>query len=285
MVPGGSCPTVGIAGLTLGGGVGVVARAYGLTCDNVQSLQIVTADGQVRTASASTNSDLFWACRGGGGGNFGVVTSFTLPHPSGRGHRRCSSCPGRGRRRPGSSRRWQSWAPQRPDELWSNLHLAAAPGGSVPSIQVGGTYLGPVSEAHAQLETLSAAVGRRSAPFVQTPTYLHAMLVEAGCAGLTAAECHLPSQDAAAGSPARVNAKSEYFTGPLAARGFATLLAGVVKFQHAGARRRRRAGSRSTRSAARSTASRPTRPPSCTATRSSERSTRPPGRPGRPRPR
>ena len=51
-MPGGSCPTVGISGLTLGGGIGVVGRAYGLTCDNVQSLQIVTADGQVRTASA-----------------------------------------------------------------------------------------------------------------------------------------------------------------------------------------------------------------------------------------
>src|ERR1700745_201743 len=75
-VPGGSCPTVGIAGLTLGGGVGVVSRAYGLTSDNVQSLQIATADGQVRTCSATQNPDLFWACRGGGGGNFGVVTAF-----------------------------------------------------------------------------------------------------------------------------------------------------------------------------------------------------------------
>ena len=84
-VPGGSCPTVGIAGLTLGGGVGVVSRAYGLTSDNVQSLQIVTADGQVRTCNSSQNSDLFWACRGGGGGNFGVVTSFTFrTHPVGR---------------------------------------------------------------------------------------------------------------------------------------------------------------------------------------------------------
>ena len=83
-MPGGSCPTVGIAGLTLGGGVGVVSRAYGLTSDNVQSLQVVTADGQVRTCNSSTNADLFWACRGGGGGNFGVATSFTFTtHPAG----------------------------------------------------------------------------------------------------------------------------------------------------------------------------------------------------------
>ena len=90
---------------------------------------------------------------------------------------------------------WQSWAPHAPDQLWSNLHLAAAPGGAVPGIQVGGTYLGPVSEAHAQLEKLYAAVGTDpAAPFLQRTTWLRAMLVEAGCAGLTAGECHLPSR-------------------------------------------------------------------------------------------
>ena len=77
-IPAGSCPTVGIAGLALGGGVGVVDRAYGLTCDAVQSVQVVTADSQVVTASSTTNPDLYWACRGGGGGNFGIATSFTL---------------------------------------------------------------------------------------------------------------------------------------------------------------------------------------------------------------
>jgi FAD/FMN-containing dehydrogenase len=76
--------TVGLAGLTLGGGFGVTSRKWGLTCDNLVSLEIVTADGSVRTASATENSDLFWACRGGGGGNFGIVTSFTYTvHPVG----------------------------------------------------------------------------------------------------------------------------------------------------------------------------------------------------------
>jgi len=74
-VPCGIVPKTGIAGLTLGGGVGYLIRKYGMTIDNLLSCQLVTADGSVRTASASENDDLFWALRGGGG-NFGVVSSF-----------------------------------------------------------------------------------------------------------------------------------------------------------------------------------------------------------------
>ena len=231
-VPGGSCPTVGISGLTLGGGIGVVARAYGLTCDNLTSLQIVTADGQIRTASARTNSDLFWACRGGGGGNFGVVTSFTFTtHPAGEIILFFLSWPWSRAARVIAA--WQSWAPHAPDQLWSNLHLAAAPGGSVPSIQVGGTYLGTVSEAAAQLEKLYAAVGSDpSSPFLESTTWLHAMLVEAGCASLTVKECHLPTQTAAGQlSRASEYAKSDFFTKPLSSHGIGTLLAGVENLQ------------------------------------------------------
>jgi FAD/FMN-containing dehydrogenase len=234
-VPGGSCPTVGIAGLTLGGGVGVVSRAYGLTSDNVQSLQIVTADGHVRTCDAKTSADLFWACRGGGGGNFGVVTSFTFTtHPAGD---ICLFFLGW----PWSQAAqviagWQSWAPHAPDQLWSNLHLAAAPGGSIPSIQVGGTYIGSVSEAAAQLEKLYAVVGSApSSPFLESTTWLHAMLVEAGCASLTVNECHLPTQNAQGQlSRASESAKSDFFTKPLNSHGIGTLLTGVENFQQVG---------------------------------------------------
>ena len=231
-VPGGSCPTVGISGLTLGGGIGVVGRAYGLTCDNVKSRRIVTADGEVRTANASTSCDLFWACRGGGGGNFGVVTSFTfatypagdmtlffLPWPWSQAARVIAA--------------WQSWAPHAPDQLWSYLHLSATTGGSIPYIQVGGTYLGTVNDANGQLKKLYAAVGSDpSSPFLENTTWLHAMLLWAGCASLTVNECHLRTQ-VPGGRLSRSSeyAKSDFFTTPLSSHGIATLLAGVENFQ------------------------------------------------------
>ena len=72
---GGIVPSTGIAGVTLGGGFGYLMRRYGLACDNLLSVDIVTADGELRRASESANADLFWGIRGGGG-NFGIVTSF-----------------------------------------------------------------------------------------------------------------------------------------------------------------------------------------------------------------
>ena len=92
----GGCPTVGIAGLTLGGGEGRLDSKYGLACDNLLSAEVVTVDGRRIEASQKSNPDLFWAIRGGGG-NFGVVTeleyqlhsiarvlSGTLTYPAGR---------------------------------------------------------------------------------------------------------------------------------------------------------------------------------------------------------
>lgn len=81
--PGGLISDTGVAGLTLSGGIGWLRSAYGLCIDNILSVEMVTADGQLRTASETENADLFWAIRGGGG-NFGVITMFEFAlHPVG----------------------------------------------------------------------------------------------------------------------------------------------------------------------------------------------------------
>jgi FAD/FMN-containing dehydrogenase len=77
-IPTGTCPSVGAAGHALGGGMGAQSRHAGLLCDQLTSASVVLPSGQAVTASAASNPDLFWALRGGGGGNFGVTTSLTF---------------------------------------------------------------------------------------------------------------------------------------------------------------------------------------------------------------
>ncbi|MGC6174852.1 FAD-dependent oxidoreductase [Lacrimispora sp. 38-1] len=79
--PGGTCPTVGAAGYTLGGGWGYSSRFLGLGCDSLKALEMVNYEGKVLNADENCNPDLFWALRGAGGGNFGVVTSLTFKLP------------------------------------------------------------------------------------------------------------------------------------------------------------------------------------------------------------
>ncbi|HEX3752401.1 MAG TPA: FAD-binding oxidoreductase [Streptosporangiaceae bacterium] len=233
-VPGGSCPTVGLAGLALGGGVGVVSRAYGLTSDNLVQLQVVTADGRIRTCDSTSDADLFWACRGGGGGNFGVATSFTFTtHPISGIVLFFLSWPWSQAARVIAA--WQSWAPPGPDQLWSNLHLPAGTGGT-PSIEVGGTYLGSVAEAATLLDQLYAAAGSQpSSHFLENTSYLHAMLVEAGCTTLSVEACHLPGQTPGGQLSRQAQfTKSDIFTQPLSSAGIGTLLSGTEKFLAAG---------------------------------------------------
>ncbi|MGH9088053.1 MAG: FAD-binding oxidoreductase [Acidimicrobiales bacterium] len=209
LLPGGSCPTVGIAGLTLGGGVGVLGRNYGLTCDQLVSLDVVTADGRLVRCDASRHPDLFWASRGGGGGNFGIATSFTFRvHPIPPIALFTMDWPWTAAGDVLSA--WQEWLPGTPPALWSNCQLLA--GAGTARCRVNGVFCGQVPALSAALAPLHTAIG--SAPtydFVGPSGYLDAMLVEAGCEGKTVAQCHLPSQDPAGTlSRASFAAKSAY---------------------------------------------------------------------------
>jgi FAD/FMN-containing dehydrogenase len=140
---GGTVGETGIAGLTLGGGVGWLVRKYGLTCDNLLAADVVTADGQLRHVSSEEDSDLFWALRGGGG-NFGVVTSFQYrlhPLPSVLGgliiHPRSAARD--------VIRFHRDFIASAPEELTSYVALLTAPDGQ-PVVALASCYCGDLEE-------------------------------------------------------------------------------------------------------------------------------------------
>ncbi len=126
-LPAGCGETVGIAGLTLGGGIGLLGRRYGLTCDRLVAARVVLADGRVVDCGPDAEPDLFWALRGAGGGQFGVVTSLTFDTVAEPLTTRFEL-----RWAPAATTEvvaaWQDWAPTAPDELTANLTLVAEPG-------------------------------------------------------------------------------------------------------------------------------------------------------------
>ena len=127
-VPAGSCPTVGIAGLALGGGVGFASRKFGLTCDNLLEATIVLADGSAVVCNTNRYQDLYWALRGGGGGNFGIVTRLVLrTHPTSQVATYALEWPWADAK--AVVQAWQRLAPHAPDAFFSVLNLNAAVGG------------------------------------------------------------------------------------------------------------------------------------------------------------
>ncbi|MFY2861668.1 FAD-binding protein [Mycobacterium sp. THU-M104] len=166
-VPVGTCPTVGIGGSALGGGIGADTRRFGLTCDTLQSATVVLPSGDVVTASADDHPDLFWALRGGGGGNFGVTTSMTfamsaadstdvvrLDFPSSSAVQVLSG--------------WQSWLTAADRNTWGRVDLAI--GSSQTNCQILATC--PAGSGTSVANAIKSAVGVQPSS-VQNTTMTH----------------------------------------------------------------------------------------------------------------
>ncbi|MET8678434.1 FAD-binding oxidoreductase [Streptomyces sp. NPDC004647] len=237
-VPAGSCPTVGISGLTLGGGHGVVSRAYGLTCDSLLSATLVTADGRTLTCDKDRNRDLFWALRGAGNGNFGVVTELRF-----RTHKAPRAVSAHLRwpwtKAAAVIRAWQEWGPGAPDEIWSSAHLSAGAGGT-PQVSVSVFSLGTYGDLQNAVDRLADRVGApASSVSLRRRSYQEAMTGYAGCASYTTEQCHLPGSTPGrrrAGALKRETyaARSDFFVRSLSAQGIGTLVAATERFSRAG---------------------------------------------------
>jgi FAD/FMN-containing dehydrogenase len=139
-LPAGCGPTVGITGLTLGGGIGLLGREHGLTCDRLVGAQVVLSDGSVVECDRDHEPELFWGLRGAGGGQFGVVTSLrfdTVPEPMTT--RIEARWPEIGVGELVSA--WQTWAPDVPDGLTVNLSLVSEPGAPVQATLFGASTI------------------------------------------------------------------------------------------------------------------------------------------------
>jgi hypothetical protein len=206
-VPFGTCAAVGVSGLTLGGGHGYSSRALGLACDNVTQIDVVTADGKLRVCSANSEPELFWALRGAGAGNFGVVTKLVFrTHPVDFVTTVNLAWPWANAR--DVARAWLSFAPAAPDSISCSLSFAPPPpAGGPPQISLNGQVFGTRDQALALLTPLTDAV---------RPTRVSAV--------------HRPFMGAvnyfAADNPARrsVAAKSNYGVAPLPDAGIDVLV-------------------------------------------------------------
>ena len=220
-VPSGSCPTVGIGGLTLGGGHGLAGRRFGLTSDNLLAARVVTADGRVRHVDARTNEDLYWALRGGGGGNFGIVTALTL-----RTHRAAGaayffvSWPWSQANEAIAA--WQRFAPEAPPALTSILSLGTTGGAGAPRVAALVQYFGEVGALRRLIRPLTRVAG--ASVRTGSSSYFTMVLRWAGCLDGGLPACHRSTRSS-------FYAKSDYFDTQIGPRGRAKMIDWIERRQ------------------------------------------------------
>jgi FAD/FMN-containing dehydrogenase len=226
-IPAGCGPTVGIAGLALGGGIGIMGRSHGLTSDHLLHAQIVLADGRVVECDDQHDEDLFWALRGAGGGNFGVVTSFkfrTLQAPMGTVFRLGWPLT----HAEALIQAWQTWAPTAPDELDATLRLTAGGDDPSPRVELVGAMIGTDGDAAGLLDELAARAGvnpssgdRQHMPYRAMKRYL---------ADLGSVDDDQPGHASADPPPeGHIFSRSEFFRQPLPSEAITALVENLMR--------------------------------------------------------
>jgi len=203
----GSCPTVGISGHALGGGYGNLARPFGLTCDSLLSIDLVDPQGKPTHADAQQNPDLFWACRGGGGGSFGVATSyqFALRQLTNVLVFRIDWTGLSLARAAAIMKQWQAWAPQAPPSINATLVISRNRKGGI-DLRCSGQSIGSLSELKRELKPLSSGPPIKSMSFSASINYF---------AGGASGWNYLS---------APMKGKSDYATSPLSDTGLTALM-------------------------------------------------------------
>lgn len=240
-VPSGWCPTVAVGGLALGGGVGLETRKHGLTVDHVLSITVVLADGRIVVCDSRTEPDLFWAMRGGGGGNFGVAVDFAFRPVE------VTDVIDYKMRWPWSIAvpvldAWQRWAPDAPDDLASVVNIGAMDAGDAadPEIVIAGVWHGDPLEMNPLLQRLVDAVGAEpEMSCVSLRTYRDAIMHWFDCGDFTTEEAHIVGHNPAAKIEryAFSLARGGFFDGIVPVDGLAELVAAVTEDGFPGTRR------------------------------------------------
>nr|WP_245339061.1 FAD-binding oxidoreductase [Paenibacillus shirakamiensis] len=170
IAPFGDSPTVGIGGITLGGGIGPLQRTTGLISDNLIELEMVDAKGRVILANKKRNSDLLWASRGGGGGNFGVYTKYKFKVLRAPAKATVFSITWPWDQFEKIVKKWQLWAPNASSKLGSELSIGPKKGGNVSML---GLYLGSKTEALRHLKPI-LSVGTPTKKDIRLLPYIEA---------------------------------------------------------------------------------------------------------------
>ncbi|WP_082591341.1 FAD-binding oxidoreductase [Duganella sp. Root198D2] len=232
-IPSGTCLTVGIAGITMGGGIGILDRQFGLTCDNLLAAEVVTADGRLLSCDAHTEPELFWALRGGGGGNFGVATSFTF-----KTHRIEDITVARADFRfqdfAAMFDAWQRWPQSLPDNIWAQIYMQF--GSSGASCTVTAYCLGTSSFLQPYWNAFLAATGVASNDMSTAISQLpYRDVAWSMCTGIPLKECSL-SGYSPEGRKTRYDEvlSSDFFNALLPAAGIAALNQSVKDAMAAG---------------------------------------------------